>query len=194
MDSGETVYAKISQLPGATTQLLGNEYLEVSQLGQSKKALFQDLHGSGWFETLKAPLVSFKAPDSTHADSADSTGHCENADTLGESEETPANFHDASRLTGTLPVTWTGEITSLSDFYDTILQYLPDDPLGVQCSGGWLGTYEGHAATFTFSRIAQSGTVVKLYGLYTTAPGVGGLAEVTLQDTTSGSVIGMLCF
>jgi hypothetical protein len=91
----ETVYKKISELDTATLPLAGTEYLEVSQTGASKKALLSGWFGAGWWAKLAAAFTAFVAPDSLHAD---------NADTLGTGEEEPVDFHDATQLVGAVPL------------------------------------------------------------------------------------------
>lgn len=91
----ETVYKKISELPNATLPLAGTEYIEVSATGASKKGLWSGLFGAGWWAKLAAAFTAFKAPDSDHAD---------NADTLGAGLETPTDFHDATQLVGAVPL------------------------------------------------------------------------------------------
>jgi len=89
----ETVYSKIADLDTASQPLAGTELIEASQLGASKKVALTNLYGTGWFAKLIAAFSAFKAPDSDHAD---------NADTLGVGEEEPSDFHDATQLTGNI--------------------------------------------------------------------------------------------
>ena len=89
----ETVYKKIAELDSANQPLTGAEVIETSQSGASKKVSFTNIFGAGWWVALRAAFSAFKAPDSDHAD---------NADTLGVGEEEPSDFHDAAQLTGAI--------------------------------------------------------------------------------------------
>jgi len=92
----EIVYKDIPDLPTfATVPLAGTELIEVSQTGVSKKGLWSGFFGAGWWAKLAAAFSAFKAPDADHAD---------NADTLGSGEEVPADFHDATQLSGLVPL------------------------------------------------------------------------------------------
>jgi hypothetical protein len=91
----EVIKKKISDLDGAAGPLVGTELVELSVTGVSKKGAWSNLFGSGWWAKLAAAFSAFKAPDSDHAD---------NADTLGVGLETPSDFHDAAKLTGAVPL------------------------------------------------------------------------------------------
>jgi hypothetical protein len=102
----EIVYKKISELDNATVPLTGTELIGVSATGVSKKATIEGIHGAGWWTKLKAAFVDFVSPEALHADDSDTCG-----------EEAPADFHDATQLTGNIhldriPATLTGKTAS----------------------------------------------------------------------------------
>jgi len=103
---------RITQLDPALGPLDGTEVSPVVQGGVTKKIAESTKYGTGWWEKLKAGFTAFKAPDSDHAD---------NADTLGAGLEEPSDFHDAAQLTGVLdldriPVALTGKNASTADY------------------------------------------------------------------------------
>lgn len=89
----EIVYKRISDLDSATQPLSGAELSEVSQGGVSKKVSLTNIFGSGWWAMLRAAFADFVAPNATHAVDSDTVGG-----------EYPADLHDATALTGAVPL------------------------------------------------------------------------------------------
>jgi len=87
----EIVYKDIPDLTSGTLPLAGTEYIEISQTGATRKALWSGIFGAGWWAKLAAVFTAFKAPDADHADDADTL--------VGED---PSDFHDAAQLTGAI--------------------------------------------------------------------------------------------
>lgn len=106
---------RITQLDPALGPLAGTEVSPVVQGGVTKKIAEASKYGTGWWDKLKEVFTAFKAPDSDHAD---------NADTLGAGLEDEDDFHDAAQLTGVIhldriPVELTGKNASTADYADT---------------------------------------------------------------------------
>lgn len=89
----ETIKKRISDLDAASQPLGGTELAEISQGGVSKKVTLTNLFGSGWWSALRAAFSAFVAPEATHAVDSDTVGG-----------ETKAQLHDATKLTGAVPL------------------------------------------------------------------------------------------
>lgn len=89
----ETIKKRISDLDAASQPLGGTELAEISQGGVSKKVTLTNIFGSGWWAALRAAFSSFVAPEATHATDSDTVGG-----------ETKAQLHDATKLTGAVPL------------------------------------------------------------------------------------------
>lgn len=89
----EPVYKKITELDLLSTALDGNETLPIVKSGKTYRRLWANFFGSGWITSLLAAFSAFKAPDSDHADDADTVG--------GEDK---ATLHTANNLTGVVPL------------------------------------------------------------------------------------------
>lgn len=103
---------RITQLDPALGPLAGTEVSPVVQGGVTKKIAEASKYGTGWWDKLKEVFTAFKAPDSDHAD---------NADTLGVGLEDGDDFHDAAQLTGVIhldriPAELTGKNASTADY------------------------------------------------------------------------------
>lgn len=183
----ETVYKDIPALTATTLPLVGTELIEVSATGTTGKATWQNIFGTGWWPKLKAAFASFKAPDATHADDADTVGG-----------EALAAIHAASALIGAIPLanipaTLTGKdadtidgvhagigegklqpyhsflygtytsaqiYSALSTIIPSINDYLPINGMLIVAPGNATSGYVVHRAV----RIAADG--IRLYGMY----------------------------
>ena len=87
------VKKKYSQLDPGSVPATGTEILSFVQGGITKRGTISGIHGSGWWDKLKAAFVDFIAPEALHANDADTIGG-----------ETSAELHNAGALTGTAPL------------------------------------------------------------------------------------------
>jgi len=210
----ETVYKDIPDLSAASVPLDGTEYIEVSATGTTGKAQVQQAFGSGWWTWLKAAFSAFKAPDSDHADDADTVGG-----------ELPASLHDATQLTGAVPLASIPEdltskyATADGGNADTVGGYSVGVGTGVlnpyhgylhgtytdaqvyselspilpgvndECpiNGGYFSSTGNVIAIYSRAKRTSS-TQITLYGIFFNSSGaIGGVVEVVLSSSASTS-------
>lgn len=87
------ILKRITDLDPASQPLGGTELAELSQGGVSKKVSLANILGANWWAPLRAAFSSFVAPEATHAIDSDTVGG-----------ETKAQLHDATKLTGAVPL------------------------------------------------------------------------------------------
>lgn len=69
----EVVYKKISELPLADVPLSGTELIGVSATGSSRRAVWSNIFGAGWWNMLKATYDNFLAPFADFASHSDTS-------------------------------------------------------------------------------------------------------------------------
>ena len=87
----EPVDKKITELDVLSTAIDGSETLPIVKAGKTYRRTLANLFGTGWIASLLGAFTAFKAPDSDHADDADTV-----------EGETAAQLHAASGLTGAI--------------------------------------------------------------------------------------------
>lgn len=83
------VYKKISELPLADVPLSGTELIGVSATGSSRRAVWSNIFGAGWWNKLKATYENFLAPFAdfaSHSDTATLAAQSESVNGLSLSD------------------------------------------------------------------------------------------------------------